>query len=133
VIIPQEPERIREMVMSRITKQGDCWIWPHQREDGYGMVSVDGQRWRIHRLVYHHLVTPLSKSVVVHHRCGTRACCNPDHLQATSAHANNAEMMARQALLATIKVLEDEIHTLLEEVLSLSAAVANQPEGDLDE
>lgn len=108
-----------------------CWNWPHLKHDGYGITRFRGQRWRVHRLTWHHLVTPLSKATVVHHRCGNRACCNPDHLQATTAHANNAEMMARQALLATIAVLEDEVHSLMEEVLSLSAQLdRDHPRGD---
>lgn len=108
------------LVMERMVPEGECWTWPHQRDDGYGIVRFRGQRWRMHRLTYHHMVMPLSKSTVVHHRCGNRACCNPEHLQATTAHANNAEMMARQALLATIAVQQQEIHDLLEEVLTLS-------------
>lgn len=125
MIVPQEPERISELIAARVTvTESGCWLWPQLRSDGYGVVKIDGLRWRVHRLVWHHLVMPLSKAAVVHHRCGVRACCNPDHLQATSSHANNAEMMARQALLSHIAVLEAEVHDLMEEVVALSAELA---------
>jgi hypothetical protein len=45
---------------------------------------------------------------------------NPEHLQATTHHQNLAEMQARQALLSTIKILEDEVHSLLEEIIHLT-------------
>lgn len=122
--VPREPERIRQLITEKcggvIPPDEVCWLWPHTKDDGYGVANVDGQRWRAHRLVWHHLVAPLPKSVVVHHRCGNRACVNPSHLQATSAHANTAEMLARRTLKATIAALEAEVHDLLEEVLRLT-------------
>lgn len=130
--VQQEPEALFEFIHERatITETG-CWEWPHLKNDGYGVTTFRGQRWRVHRLTWHHLKTPLSKATVVHHKCANRACCNPDHLQATTAHANNAEMMARQALLATIAVLEDEVHSLVEENIELHARLdRDHPTGE---
>ena len=123
--VPQEPERITALVAHKLggtlPDTEECWTWPHTKEDGYGIAHVDGQRWRAHRLTYHHLVLPLRKAVVIHHKCANRACVNPAHLQATTHHQNLAEMQARQGLLSTIKILEDEVHSLLEEILYLTS------------
>lgn len=118
--VPQNPEHVFEFIHRRATVTSDgCWLWPHLKNDGYGVTRYDGMRWRVHRLTYHHMVTPLSKSVVVHHKCGQRACCNPEHLQGTTAAANTAEMFQRNALLATIQIQQDEIHSLVSEIIEL--------------
>ena len=120
--VPQEPEAVLAFIHERaVTTDAGCWEWPHRRDDGYGIVRYKKVRWRVHRLTYHHLHTALSKAVVVHHKCGNRSCCNPAHLQGTTAAANTAEMFQRQALLATIQVQQDEIHSLLEELIELQA------------
>ena len=120
--VPQMPEAVHEFIHRRATvTEAGCWEWPHRRDDGYGVTRYDGVRWRVHRLTYHHLVTPLSKAIVVHHKCGNRSCCNPEHLQGTTAAANTAEMFQRQALLSTIQLQQDEIHSLMEEIIDLQS------------
>ena len=120
--VPQEPDAVRAFIHERATvTEGGCWEWPNRRDDGYGIVRFKGTRWRVHRLTYHHMCTPLSKAVVVHHKCGNRSCCNPEHLQGTTAAANTAEMFQRQALLSTIQIQQDEIHSLITEIIELHA------------
>lgn len=54
---------------------------------GYGVVAAisdNGKRTLIaaHRVAYELFVGPLTKDLEVHHVCGRRLCCNPEHLQA---------------------------------------------------
>ena len=62
----------------------DCLIWPYGRgKDGYGLVSIDGRKERVHRLVCERVHgPPANPSDVARHACGNGAsgCANPAHL-----------------------------------------------------
>jgi len=59
-----------------------CWVWDGAVNDsGYGMLSWRGRRrTRAHRLAYELCNGAIPKGMVLHHRCGVRACVNPAHL-----------------------------------------------------
>lgn len=69
-----------------------CWIWiGHTRPDGYGtlnMRSLGGSPQRVHRLAYAALVGKLDPDLVIDHRCKTRCCCNPAHLDQVTDREN---------------------------------------------
>jgi hypothetical protein len=86
--------------------QGGCWEWQkYSTGGGYGQAYWDGLGWAAHRLSYHYIVARIPDGAAIHHKCSNRACCNPDHLQATTQQDNTAEMMGR-------RFLEDEIGRL---------------------
>lgn len=91
-----------------------CWLWTNSiRSSGYAAAYLDGKTWDGHRLSYHHLVAPIPPGAVIHHRCATRICVNPAHLQATTHDDNNAEMVMRQWYERRIAGLEAEVGRLL--------------------
>lgn len=63
---------------------GGCWIVDDSDEYVSTHVTRRGYE-RIHRLVYQTLVAPIPPGWHVHHRCRSRACINPAHLEAMSA------------------------------------------------
>jgi hypothetical protein len=66
-----------------------CWLWTGtRRPDGYGVVKHAGRLWRVHRLAYEVFVGPIPPGQCVHHRCGVRACINPNHLALMSGAAH---------------------------------------------
>jgi hypothetical protein len=75
--------------------QDGCWVWPGRINRGYGAVHVtwaDGREGttRPHRIAYALLVGPIPTGMTIDHLCRVRACCNPDHLEVTSAGENTA-------------------------------------------
>lgn len=59
----------------------DCWVWTGARtRDGYGKAG-DGVA---HRRIWVRLGYPLDYSDL-HHRCGTRLCVRPSHLEPMTA------------------------------------------------
>lgn len=76
--------------MRRIKFVGDCWIWTGSRfESGYGQFCEHGRNWRAHKWAYEHWIGPVEDGLVLDHViCGTPACVNPEHLEATTCKVN---------------------------------------------
>jgi len=71
-----------------------CWEWVGtQRDDGYGVVTIHSQLYRVHCLAYELFVGPIPDGMILDHTCHNdsgcaggstcphRACCRPDHLE----------------------------------------------------
>ena len=86
-----------------------CWLWQGAKSSrGYGQIRMpDRAMWAAHRVAFHASSGgQLLDGLPIHHKCATRACVNPDHLQAVTQSENTAEMMARAAYVRRIDELE---------------------------
>ena len=68
-----------------------CWIWSGKCYwDGYGRLSRKGKSLRAHRVAYETWVGPIPQGRLVRHKCDTRKCINPSHLE-TGTFSENME------------------------------------------
>lgn len=75
---------------ARVDRSSDCWIWTgFVSKDGYGSVSYQGERWRVHRLTWVLENGPIPNGLTIDHLCFDTLCCNPSHLRLL-AHVDNA-------------------------------------------
>lgn len=71
-----------------------CWLWKGEvfKRSGYGRVAIerDGKRKRfwVHQIAYEKKHGTLPKGKVTDHRCRTKLCCNPKHLEAVTNGEN---------------------------------------------
>ena len=77
-----------ETLLDRVDATGDCWEWTGATQLGYGLVSFEGRRWRVHRLIWTLLVGPIPNGLVLDHLCRVRHCANPDHLEVVTQLEN---------------------------------------------
>ena len=70
-----------------------CWPWTASRQtQGYGQIGLPktGHTVRAHRVAYELAVGPIPDGHEIHHRCRTRACCNPSHMEPMTRQAHMA-------------------------------------------
>ena len=83
------PRRIADKIMPE--PNSGCWLWDAANDGRYGVVWYDGRQVGVHRLMYALFVADIGPGAVIHHRCGTKLCCNPDHLERLNHGEHAAE------------------------------------------
>ena len=79
-----------------VDKSDGCWVWTAGTDDdGYGVVHVQGKRFKAHRHFYSILVGDIEKGKILLHSCDNPPCVRPDHLNPGTHAQNMAEMYAR--------------------------------------
>lgn len=62
-----------------------CWNWEARLDEkGYGRVDIKGRHRRPQRILWERVNGPIPLGFDLHHTCGNKRCCNPDHLIAIS-------------------------------------------------
>lgn len=95
-------EALIEKILDRIvpvlllSPMGECWVWVgRSNRNGYGRLRVDGVEEAAHRLVYKTFVGPIPDGMLLDHRCRTRCCVNPSHLEPVSHSVNTLRGKAK--------------------------------------
>jgi HNH endonuclease len=71
--------RIRERIVDGV---GGCWIYEGTRlPSGYGTVGIGLANHYVHRVMWEAEYGPIPDGLQLHHRCQTKPCCNPAHLE----------------------------------------------------
>lgn len=66
-----------------------CWLWfGALLPDDYGSVFFDRRTRRAHCVAYTSLVGVVPVGLELDHRCRTRSCCNPAHLEPVTKRVN---------------------------------------------
>lgn len=86
-----------ERFWEKVDKSQDCWIWTAgQTSAGYGHWMIGRKNWKAHRYAWfleHGSVPP-----ELDHRCRTRLCVRPSHLEPVTHAENMARMVPADRL-----------------------------------
>jgi HNH endonuclease len=80
-----------------------CWLWQGAKSDGYGSMTIGQKRVKAHRYFWEKRHGTLPPDFDVHHaKCKSRACVNPDHLEAVhkSRHRGHSQLWGLRSLSA---------------------------------
>lgn len=82
---------VAERLHAYTDRTGDCWLFTRfVGKDGYGRMDVSGKPQLAHRLAFAIAYGGIPEGAEVDHKCHTRHCVRPEHLQAVS-HKENGE------------------------------------------
>ena len=90
-----------ENILTGMREQPSGCIYPHVKPNkkGYCYVQIggreEGQRVRVHRLIWEYHYGSIPDGADVLHSCDDRRCCNPDHLNLGDPMQNTADMYER--------------------------------------
>lgn len=84
----------------RRTSEDECWEWSggktsKQTGRNYGVVWINGERWKTHRLAWVYEFGPIPRGMNVCHKCDNPPCCNPSHLFIGTTKDNVADCLAK--------------------------------------
>lgn len=75
-------EKDRQRFESKINKTDDCWLWTDYLDKyGYGQITIKGKTLTAHRFSYLLNGGVIPEGHVVRHKCKTKNCVNPQHLE----------------------------------------------------
>lgn len=74
----------------KVDRTGDCWEWRGARKskEGYGHLSVDGDRVLAHRFAWAQRYGPIPPGKMICHHCDNRICVRLSHLFEGDAQSN---------------------------------------------
>lgn len=63
-----------------------CWVCVSHKPKSHGYIEkmIDGKREYLHRIIYRMHNGAIPKGYEVHHTCGNKKCCTPEHLEVMS-------------------------------------------------
>lgn len=91
--------RFKRKPINFIIDDNGCFICTsHARNNGYPLSWFDGKKVRLNRFIYEQMHGPISKGLVIRHKCDVRECINPEHLETGTQKENIWDAISRNRL-----------------------------------
>jgi hypothetical protein len=84
-------DKQKERFWNKVDKTDSCWLWTGCIVDGYGQVSINDKMYKTHRISWLLSGNMISNGHVIRHKCRSRNCVNPEHLETGTQADNQAD------------------------------------------
>ena len=82
-------EKQKKRFWDKVDKTDSCWLWTgNMNQYRYGQVRINDKLYKSHRISWFLAGNTIPDGHVVRHKCRSKNCVNPDHLE-TGTHAEN--------------------------------------------
>lgn len=87
-------EILAEIAERCVRTESGCMLWQGRKtHDGYGLITINGKEYRVHKLIMEIMQrTNIPPKMVVMHHCDNRHCCEITHLKIETQAENMADM-----------------------------------------
>ena len=108
-------EEARIRFFKKVNKTDTCWLWTACKDKaGYGWFGINHKNIRTHRFSWLLAGNIIPEGHVVRHKCRSKNCVNPDHLE-TGTHADNQADRKRDGTATYAKGEKSASHKLTED------------------
>ncbi len=107
-----------------LTTLDGCWTWKRATQGHYGLISHDGKKITVHRLVYTLMHGEIPEGKFICHHCDNKRCCNPDHLFCGTNQDNMRDALSKNRLplgheMPNSKLTPDQVRNIRKDGRSL--------------
>lgn len=84
-------ERLPDRFWDKVSPEPNsgCWLWTGARVwNEYGVIRADRKATYAHRFAYEKTVAAVPDGLQLDHKCRTRSCVNPQHLEPVTQREN---------------------------------------------
>ena len=87
-------EEQKKRFWEKVDKTDSCWLWTgYMKTDGYGQIGINCKKYKTHRISWLLAGNTIPTGHVIRHKCRSKNCLNPEHLETGTVAENNADMI----------------------------------------
>jgi hypothetical protein len=84
-------EKQKRNFWEKVNKTETCWLWTKGCSKGHGHVRINGKMQYSHRVSWLLTGNTIPDGHIIRHKCRSKHCCNPEHLETGTVAENNAD------------------------------------------